>query len=469
MAAPALALPPPPPGFVVDGDLAEWTAPPTWVLGAEGALVGKGLEPPRGPEDVSAEVRLAFDPVRGLAVSVRVRDDAVTLPGPSATDERVVRSDHVELWVSFGEAPLPPIGWGIGGVGEITLGSEADCADHREGFDCPAWLREQQQLRRELTAGFRRQILLSERGLQVVVGPALDPPIGEAVVRPEPGGWIAEALVPPSALPPMVTEPTSAARVLVEIVDNDLGWDRQESFVSTAPRRSRSDPSTWPLVTLERPSSSKHPSASAAALVGHDGWWRDADPASTVLHRFANVTAGYQFTPGKTSPVTWTLPLADVPLGELGGVAVWASSCDDGGILVATRDGRSLGSATTAPRTKLVIARGSDRAILVSGRNTWAGEFGLRPGSANAAVAIGAYGVVDGRFVPVLSSVIEPDGEGRVLLELGLAADGRLVGLRVRGQEEDAPVLKSWAWKGEVLQEGEPAGASWTEVLRLTP
>lgn len=464
LAAPAIEAPPA--SIAIDGDLREWTTAPLIVIDEGSSL--RGFEPPRGPEDLSARVWVAFHPDQGLYIAADVRDDAAKLCGIDAPAARVVRSDHLELRLTFGDPPLPPVGWGVG-IGENILESQASCEPF-SAFDCRAWYAEQITLRESITALFRPQFLLSESGVQPVLKGEPVQAVGKSKVAVSPSGWTLEALLPIQALPPSPVEPIAEARLLVEITDNDLGWEKQESFLSSSPSRLLSDPSSWRTLPLSLPSKDRHPSGLAARLLGRDGWWRQADPQAAALHRYLNFDRGYQWEPAKTSPISWDLTLPQAPTYTVGGTGIWALGSEAQDVLFAARDGRSVGFFALRWRNRFALAEAKDRGVILAARKTSLGELGPRPGSAAEVIVLRAFHIdASGQLVEGLHAEEEQEGPWQV--DLGTDPAGALAGLRL-AQPVGEDVLEeerwsvTWRWTGSSFERSEvTAATSWRTLI----
>jgi hypothetical protein len=236
-----------PAGFQVDGKLDEWKQPPSALLGAASQVAGKSKV--SSAKDLSARVWLALGP-EGLAVAGEVHDDRVQL----STKPEHIHEDHVELWLALPQPALPPIAF-INQFGEHEVPDLAACeseellrSDNPES--CRTWWKEQVARRKQLVGAFTLQYgLLS--GSVVRYGPK--DTVGSIHYEPMEGGYRFEALIPPDAFPRTAEAPLRHLQVLVDLVDNDEGPGKLETFLSSSPRRKFGDPSTFHAVKLTRP------------------------------------------------------------------------------------------------------------------------------------------------------------------------------------------------------------------------
>lgn len=407
----------------VDGDLGEWTGDPFVVLGPEGRVAG---EAPSGPDDLTAQVWLSAAP-DGLWIAARVRDDRVLLPGAGSTGRRVVRSDHLELHVSLSDPPLPPFVWGARPVD----GTFCEELSHMDG--CAAWVTGQRALRDRLGRAFRLQVLLSDNGLQPVRDGDPAPAVGRSVVRPGPDGWTVEAFLPRDAMPAVARTSVGGARVLVELVDNDVGHDRQESFLSSRPGRAIDDPATWGRVPVGPPWTWDGPVQGALLAEGSPWWVEPGTPGQVHGLSPARLTA-YSFGPDGDHLVAHHAAVPAEPTETHGSVALWRVPLPGGRTLLVSR-GTASGWAVVRGAVTVRLADG----LVVASRTTEVGEFARRPGSAASA------GVVD---------------------VLTVGADGALVH---RGErwEEDADTVQIARRDGRIVAIG--LGSSWWGLPAMDP
>jgi|GEM_PF-2052095 len=285
-----------PPGLQIDGDLAEWSSRPPTI---EQFHQVAGARRVAGAGDFSARVWIAFTR-EGLALAGEVRDDHVLFP--EGEKDRLT-ADHVELWLAFPEMKIPtatfepciPPRW----TGEDSLA------------DCQAWMNDQASYVTFLRRLFVRQYSFSplsvaehfqspplkSYGLEFDVKPL--PAEARTVFRQTAEGYTFEAFLPSSALPASARTPVTSFSLLVDFVDNDEGRVKQESFLSSAPRRRFGDRSTFQTVKLAEPVlyESRVPLA-ARRLAGHQD--RFFFPAADVDAVYAIADPG---------PGHWSWPL----------------------------------------------------------------------------------------------------------------------------------------------------------------
>lgn len=318
-----------PPQVTLDGRLDEWRSQPTLQLDETSRVAG-----PAAPGSFRARVWLAQD-AQGLWLAAQVQDPQVLL---AARPEQVLNSDHLELWLATPAASLPPLGF-INQFGEVDLHSPQDCG-HSEMEDpkqCQQWYQQQQLRRQQLSRLFVRQYLLSPSGVQEAwLGPKaaslkLPPglkPAGQSQVRyqRQAGGYSLEAHIPLRDFPAVAGPGLSGERLLVDFVDNDQGYSRQERFFSASPRRRLGDPASFLPVLPVAPeqglpglqSIPGQPASgpSAARLLSQPGLFFQPGNLNEVFG-FYNPGIGYQYSPSADSPALASIPLPRQPF------AVW--------------------------------------------------------------------------------------------------------------------------------------------------
>ncbi|MFP2928188.1 hypothetical protein ACLESO_23920 [Pyxidicoccus sp. 3LG] len=301
-----------PPGFLADGKLTEWTQPPSLTLGAEHQVAGSLKV--ASPADLSAKVWMALS-AEGLAVAGEVLDDKVQL-----TNRKEINADHVEVWLSLPQPKMPPVAF-ISHLADNLVPTEADCAkvSGEDPEKCKAWWKQQTARRKQLQADLVAQYGLTPRG---VVRFGLAGNVGTARYEPFPGGYRFEALIPIGAFPRTAQAPLRDMRVLVDLVDSDEGGAKQETFLSSSPKRKFGDASTFHAVTLTKPLRfGKWPELLERALKEQSGASYAPGPDADALQVWVNPAHAYQFVPEAASPDVVQVDLGTVTsLGKVGDV-----------------------------------------------------------------------------------------------------------------------------------------------------
>lgn len=312
-----VVLSPWPEGLAVDGELTEW-AGPSFSLGAADQVAGASKV--AGEDDLSAQVWLSVGPT-GVAVAAKVRDDAFVAPS-GAVD---LGSDHLELWVSLPPAELPPLTW-INQFGDQDATDGTICAEQSNPAACEAWRKEQSKRRSKIVRIFTHQYLLSPAGAaEVWVRPGDEPlrpccAASKVVMKAAPGGWVVEAFIPAENLPATGPGPVSSARVMVDLVDNDAGHGKQESFLSSSAGRKLGDSATFHEVPWALPVGGDPVADAAAGDAGANAIRAPGDPKA--LWVWANLAEGYQFEPSRPSPERVPIPVTLTPAGAFGEVSL---------------------------------------------------------------------------------------------------------------------------------------------------
>lgn len=363
-----------PAGFQVDGRLDEWKEPPTLTLGPENQVAGDSKV--SSPEDLSAKVWLAIGP-EGLAIAGDVRDDRV-LP---STKPAELNSDHVEVWLALPTQPIPPLAY-TNQFGAQEVPTPDDCnkdPPHGDPEACRKWWKEQSARRRKLAQSLLAQYALSAAG---AVRFGQDVALGPVRFETVPGGYHFEALVPSTAFPRTVEAPLAHLRVLVDIVDNDEGHARQESFLSSAPTRRFGDPATFHAVTLTKPLSYaawpelfERALAEASQQGDDDGWPAisyQPGPRVSAFQVWFNRRMAYQYSPELPSPDVVEVDLSKeqslAKLGEVELISVSAGVSSVGGTnrWLVSRRGSTILDVKTGFGGSVRAARRGDAVYLLS-------------------------------------------------------------------------------------------------------
>jgi hypothetical protein len=328
-----------PAGFKADGKLDEWTQPPSLTLGAANQVAG-ALKV-ASPQDLSAKVWLAVGP-EGLAIAGEVLDDKVQL-----TNKKDINADHVEVWLALPPPKMPPLAF-ISHVADNVVPKESDCdkVSEVDPAECKAWWKQQTARRKQLQAELVAQYGLLPKG---AVRFGLNGSVGPARYETFPGGYRFEAFIPVGAFPRTAQAPLRDVRVLVDLVDSDEGGAKQETFLSSSPKRKFADASTFHAVTLTKPLRfGKWPELLERSLKEQPGASYLPGPDADALQVWVNRAEAYQFTPTVPSPDVTLVDLGTVTsLGKVGDVelvSVPATADEYGGVnrWLVSRKGQAI-------------------------------------------------------------------------------------------------------------------------------
>jgi hypothetical protein len=307
-----------PTGFKVDGKLDEWKLPPSATFGAGNQVAGPSKV--SSPQDLSAQVWLAVGP-EGLAVAGEVRDDKLQL----STKLEHVNHDHVEVWLALPQPEMPPLAF-ANQFGEHPVPTAEACENNEaivEGTpaDCRKWWKKQVEHRKQLVRPFTAQYGLMSGSL---VRFGQKGTVGSVRYEPMQGGYRFEALIPASAFPRSAEAPLRNLKVLVDLIDNDEGKGKLETFLSSSKGRKFGDPSTFHAVTLTKPLRfGAWPDLFERILKANESSSYQPGPNTNALEVWLNPTVGYQYTPGAMSPKVVNIDLSQVePQAELGDIEV---------------------------------------------------------------------------------------------------------------------------------------------------
>lgn len=333
-----------PAGFELDGDVREWKGhPPSISLGKGDQVAGASKA---GSEaDFAARVWLALGK-EGLVVAGEVRDDAVLWP---AAAEKLLASDHVEVWLAFPGVGMPDLGfgsqWGWTGLpgpkacGEMAIELEGAALD-----SCEQWVEHQLERRRAFPRLFVRQFLIAPDQVTEAFWREALPLLGDddvppetraccagaaARFRPAAGGYTFEALLPPEHWPATRQMPVEDVRVSIDFVDNDEGHERQETFLSSSRERKFGRPETLNRARLAAPLAIESDPPMVAPLLAGPGS-RFVVPGRPVerLYSLINFSMGYQSQPEVPSPALLQADLAREPVARWGDVNLYLTPAD---------------------------------------------------------------------------------------------------------------------------------------------
>jgi hypothetical protein len=307
-----------PAGFKVDGKLEEWKLPASVTFGAAQQVAGKSKV--SSPQDLSAQVWAAVGP-EGLAVAGEVRDDKVNL----STKLEHVNNDHVEVWLSLPQPVMPPIAF-VNQFGEHEVPTLAACENNEAIVDdspdeCRKWWKAQVEHRKQLVRPFTVQYGLMSGAL---IRFDQKGTVGSIRYEPMEGGYRFEALIPPSAFPRSAEAPLRNLKVMVDLVDNDEGKGKLETFLSSSKGRKFGDPGTFHAVTLTRPLRfGAWPELFERLLKANKGSSYQPAPDVREFEVWFNPAQGYQFKPEAPSPEVESVDVSkEEAVGKLGDVEV---------------------------------------------------------------------------------------------------------------------------------------------------
>src|SRR5262245_11322204 len=230
---------------------------PSLILGAADQVAGPAK--PSSTADLAAKVWIAID-ADGVAIAGEVTDDKVLF----GTAQTMVNADHLELWLAFPAASLPLLGF-ANQFGETEVHGESDCNGEINHPDaCKQWFAKQTRRRATLGRIFVRQYLLGGTGLSeawasMLAGKHAADPVraccawSSGLVKKVPGGWRFEARIGLADLPESAQIPLKDVKLMVDLVDANVGSDKLETFRSSSPTRKFGEPDTFNLVTLAKP------------------------------------------------------------------------------------------------------------------------------------------------------------------------------------------------------------------------
>jgi hypothetical protein len=209
--------------------------------------------------------------------------------------------------------------------------------------------------------------------------------VGSLRYEPMEGGYRFEALIPSSAFPRSAQAPLRDLKVLVDLVDNDEGKGKLETFLSSSPRRKFGDPSTFHAVTLAKPLRfGAWPELFERALKANESSSYQPAPDARKFQVWLNPAAGYQYAPQEPSPEVVDVDLSkEEPKGKLGDVELvtlpgqvdwrgsleyWLVSRRGGTLLDATRSGtRDLRVTPRAPGLHILLVHEGLQSALGTG------------------------------------------------------------------------------------------------------
>ncbi|MCY1022667.1 hypothetical protein [Pyxidicoccus sp. MSG2] len=274
-----------PAGFQVDGNLGEWTQPPSLTLG----------EAP--PDARSATVWLAVDS-GGLAIAGELRDDPARLAG-----------EQVEVSFSLPPPELPPLAF-VDQFQEHLVPTEGDCPPKppKRTAACQAWWKQQSERRQQLQDALVARYVVRSGGV-VRFGQA--DLVGSARFVPMPGGLRFEALIPATAFPRTAEAPLAHLGFRVSVVDGGAGG---------SPRPPLALSTGLQAVSLSKPLRyGRWPELLAQALKAQPGASYQPGPGADWLEVWVNPAQAYQYSPKAPSPAVVRVDLSDVkPVAEAG-------------------------------------------------------------------------------------------------------------------------------------------------------
>ena len=400
-----------PADFALDGKIGEWKTAPAFTLGASNQVAGS--QKPVDAADIGARIWLAQKGME-IILAADVTDDTWRPPGSDADDHERIRSDHLEIWLSFAEPNFPPIAFG-NQFGETAVPTTAACKELEQVEACEKWWKEQVSNRRKFEEGFVRQLITDGAQLWEIQGGDLMPVEGQVAARTErTGGYSLEVRFPVGVLPAVRSVYTPSMRLLVDVNDNDQGADRQETFLSSSARRDPKDRSTWNTAKLSEPINLAPNDSLLAALLKGGRFTMPASPR--VVYRFENVATGYQYSPTEPSPARLEAKLPDTPSLTVGDTQLWEVRDDNSRLLYTTVKGTIRGepeALACSPQLSPSRFGGQPELLVecdVSNNPFGAGPCGACPARTFAVFGVGKDGMAQVRAAVFFTSA--PCGGG---------------------------------------------------------
>lgn len=301
-----------PKNAIIDGELTEWIMPPTLLMNYANQVAGKNKI--QDDNDFSANIWIAFS-AKGLVVAGDVSDDLVLFP---QDDSSLLSSDHVEIWLSFPEAEMPPLGY-VNQLERVDVKDKEWCNSQQEDRRnaCFEWVVAQQTRRRILKRLFTNQYAASSLGVKELYlseahsGTKYEFPFTSerccksaktAFVKTE-RGYRFELFIPDKLLPAVSTNPLASFRLLVDINDNDESYKGMESFVSSSDKRQFGKPDTFNEIALKQPIPYASTSPVFASILkgAMNLFYFPSDDISEI-YGLQNIAVGYQYFPEQESP-----------------------------------------------------------------------------------------------------------------------------------------------------------------------
>jgi hypothetical protein len=316
-----------PDNYNVDGNLNEWSMPPSIILDRKNQVIGK--EPIKDNNDYPATLWVSIN-TRGLLIAGKVQDSSVLFP---KNDREILNSDHFEVWISFVKADMPPLGFkNQFGMKEITASDT----------QWNTWFSLQTKRRKILDRVFTRQFMISSLGIEeaywkqaaaVSFSDQTDPekpvertygeifshrktlPEAKAVYKINPKGYTFESFIPADEFPASHEYPISHMKLLIDGIDCDQNNPRAARFMSSSLKREFGKPDTFNKMLLKNPL--KYPSA--YSLMGSTIHWGPSyfyfpGGKAQSIYAFVNRALGYQYEPEAASPEILTMNLNQKPV-----------------------------------------------------------------------------------------------------------------------------------------------------------
>ncbi|HLL52897.1 MAG TPA: hypothetical protein VK447_05080 [Myxococcaceae bacterium] len=407
--------------LAIDGELSEWTQPPSVALGAGDEVAGP--EKVGSPRDLSARLWLSLT-TEGLVVAGELTDDVLLFP----EKDRLVNADHVEVWLAFPEAKMPPLGF-ANQFGDQEVPDAAACDAMGEGETretCKEWLAVQKKRRGKLERFFTRQYSISPQGLRelwATSGGKPEAPVkaccsaaSAAVVKKAEKGWRFEARIALEDLPATAQFPLRDVKVMVDLVDADAGIQKLETFLSSSAKRKLGRPETFNAVTLASPLrfESEPPLLEAFLkdVVQGNYFYVPGRPVAAV-YGFENTPVGYQYVPSEPSPSVRRYALGKLEqVAALGDVKVYRGPSVEGTRLWSFKDGKQVAHYPAEGELRATAERPPGLHLLYTWTHTMnplgAGACGACPVHEMWVVAL----LPDGKFKELVSEEIMESGFG---------------------------------------------------------
>lgn len=319
-----------PPKFTVDGELSEWTHPPSLTLGASNQVAGPSKV--QLVENLSARIWIAIA-AEGLAIAGEVIDARARFSKPG----EIITADRVELWLAFPEAPMPPLAF-ANQFGETEVPDTTACDNlPLVSSKCKKWVADQTKRRLQLKRLFVHQYLLSPKGIEKAGDDWTPPLVGE---DPDPSrpccgasqsafqtfdrGYRFEALIAPEDFPATGQVKLSNLKLLVDLIRTEGEIEKLATILSSSAGRQVGHPETFNPVTLKQALSYESDPPLMESLDGIEGLFFSPGRPVAAAYIFKNVPRGYQYEPETPSPSVIKLPLSALPrVATLGDIEVY--------------------------------------------------------------------------------------------------------------------------------------------------
>ena len=264
-------------------------------------------------------------------------------------------------------------------------------------------------------------------------------------------------LIPPEDFPPTSQLPLRDARVLVDLVDADVGIAKLESFFSSSPTRKFGKPETFHSVPLPAPRSfDAFPPLLADLAKDRPALLYQPGTPVPIAWALENLPAGYQYQPDGPSPAVTMFPLGRLqPIAEAPDLKVYATPV---GIRALLR-GQVAGTLKVDGAFAGQVVRRGQVHLLFYDEGTMhplgTGACGACPAHALALIAIDEEGVAKSLFGETIVEQSPMEEGGRTFsyeeVEVFFEKDLSSFGFRgsKMGENDSAKFVKRWKWDAQ--------------------